>query len=98
MKFVTLELNGKQERFTEKFDGDYYDCFLQCFRLQEGRALIKFTYYWQKDYCESEEYSTIFNEFDKKIKLLGEFNKRLPKSICKALNKRFSKMLSAKFV
>lgn len=98
MELVTLELNGKQEKFTEKFDNDYYDCYLQCFRLQEGRVLIKFTYYWQKDYCESEEYSTIFNEFDKRIRLLGDFNNRLPKSICKVLNKRFSKALSAKFV
>ena len=98
MEHVTLKLNGEQEKFTEKFGDDYYDCYLQRFWLQEGRALIKFTYYWQKDYCESEEYSTIFNEFDKRIKLIGEVKNRLPKNICKALNKRFSKALSAKFV
>ena len=98
MKHVTLKLNGEQEKFTEKFGDYYYDCYLQRFWLQEGRSLIKFTYYWSKDYCESEEYSTIFNEFDKRIRLLGDFNNRLPKSICKVLNKRFSKALSAKFV
>lgn len=98
MEFVTLELNGEQEKFTEKFGDCYYDCYLQRFWLQEGRALIKFTYYWQKDYCESEEYSTIFDEFDKRIKLIGEVKNRLPKNICKSLNKRFSKAWGVKFI
>ena len=98
MEFVTLELNGKQERFTEKFDGDYYDCFLQCFRLQEGRALVTFTCYWSEDYCESDEYSTIVNEYDKRIKLIGDVGNRLPKDICKVLNRRFSESWNIKFV
>ena len=31
MELVTLELNGKQEKFTEKLGDYYYDCYLQRF-------------------------------------------------------------------
>lgn len=98
MEQITLELHGKQEKFTEKFGNHYYECYLKRFWLQEGRVLVIFARYWGEDYCESDEYSTIVNEYDKRIKLIGEIGNRLPKDICKVLNKRFSDTWNIKFM
>lgn len=97
-KKITLKLHGEQEKFTEKFGNYYYECYLRRFWLQEGRTLVTFARYWSEDDCESDEYSTIVNEYDKRIKLIGEVGNRLSKDICKALNKRFSETWNIKFV
>lgn len=98
MEQITLKLHGEQERFKEKFGNYYYECYLRRFWLQEGRALVTFSCYRDEDDCTSDEYSTIVNEHDKKIKLIGDIANQLPKNICKALNKRFSKAWNVKFV
>lgn len=98
MEQITLKLHGEQEKFTEKFGNYYYECYLRRIWLQEGRALVTFTRYWSEDDCESDEYSTIVNEYDKRIKLIGDVGNRLPKDICKVLNQRFSESWNIKFI